>query len=175
MHAERILWKAGDKPNHPRILLLAHTRKAISLIGKLMWLNNSMKKLVVNFVFFLRWTNSWWSIQLLVWQWSPISQLSKETCGFKRKSFRTEAYHHWWNVTYQFWHVLQIGCKIERNFLWEKEDTIWWNWGDALWRLVANSSCHWRLHFHCSKKSDIQSGIWLGKSLGVIQAIDPKT
>ena len=34
MHAERILRKAGDKPNHPRILLLAHTGKAASLIGK---------------------------------------------------------------------------------------------------------------------------------------------
>ena len=37
MYAERILRKAGDKPNHPRILLLAHTGKAASLIGKLVW------------------------------------------------------------------------------------------------------------------------------------------
>ena len=36
MHAERILRKAGDKPNHPRVLLLAHTGKAASIIGKLM-------------------------------------------------------------------------------------------------------------------------------------------
>ena len=39
MHAEKILRKAGDKPNHPRILLLAHTGKAASLIGKLIQLS----------------------------------------------------------------------------------------------------------------------------------------
>ena len=32
MHAERILRKAGDKPNHPRVLLTAHTGKAASII-----------------------------------------------------------------------------------------------------------------------------------------------
>ena len=35
LHAERILRKAGDKPNHPRVLLTAHTGRAASLIGKL--------------------------------------------------------------------------------------------------------------------------------------------
>ena len=35
MHAENILRDAGDKPQHPRILLLAHTGKAASLIGKM--------------------------------------------------------------------------------------------------------------------------------------------
>ena len=34
MHAETILQKAGGKPNHPRVLLCAHTGKAASLIGK---------------------------------------------------------------------------------------------------------------------------------------------
>ena len=34
MHAERILRKAGHAPNHPRVLLTAHTGKAASLIGK---------------------------------------------------------------------------------------------------------------------------------------------
>jgi hypothetical protein len=34
MHAENILRESGDKPNHPRVLLLAHTGKAASLIGK---------------------------------------------------------------------------------------------------------------------------------------------
>ena len=33
MHAERILRKAGDKPNHPGVLLTAHTGKAASLIS----------------------------------------------------------------------------------------------------------------------------------------------
>ena len=32
MHAEKILRKRGDKPNHPRVLLTAHTGKAASLI-----------------------------------------------------------------------------------------------------------------------------------------------
>merc|ERR1712212_571519 len=32
MHAEKILRKAGDKPNHPKVLLTAHTGKASSLI-----------------------------------------------------------------------------------------------------------------------------------------------
>ena len=35
MHAENILREKGDKPHHPRVLLLAHTGKAASLIGKL--------------------------------------------------------------------------------------------------------------------------------------------
>ena len=34
MHAEKILRKAGDNPNCPKVLLLAHTGKASSLIGK---------------------------------------------------------------------------------------------------------------------------------------------
>ena len=34
MHAERLLRKSGDKPNHPRILLTGHTGKAASLIGE---------------------------------------------------------------------------------------------------------------------------------------------
>ena len=34
MHAEKILRQPGDKPNHPRVLLTAHTGKASSLIGK---------------------------------------------------------------------------------------------------------------------------------------------
>ena len=34
MHAEKYLKKAGDKPDHPRVLLTAHTGKAASLIGK---------------------------------------------------------------------------------------------------------------------------------------------
>ena len=34
MHAEKYLRKAGDKPDHPRVLLTAHTGKAASLIGK---------------------------------------------------------------------------------------------------------------------------------------------
>ena len=33
MHAEKILRKAGDKQNHPRVLLCAFTGKAASLIG----------------------------------------------------------------------------------------------------------------------------------------------
>ena len=33
MHAEKALRGAGNKPNHPRVLLLAHTGKAASLIG----------------------------------------------------------------------------------------------------------------------------------------------
>ena len=33
IHAEKILRKAGDKPNHPRVLLCAFTGKAASLIG----------------------------------------------------------------------------------------------------------------------------------------------
>ena len=33
MHAEKIIRKAGDKPNHPRVLLCAFTGKAASLIG----------------------------------------------------------------------------------------------------------------------------------------------
>ena len=35
MHAEKRLRKSGGKPNHPRVLLTAHTGKAASLIGKL--------------------------------------------------------------------------------------------------------------------------------------------
>ena len=35
MYAEKILTDAGDKPQHPRVLLLAHTGKAASLIGKI--------------------------------------------------------------------------------------------------------------------------------------------
>ena len=38
MHAENILREKGDKPHHPRVLLLAHTGKAASLIGKLIFL-----------------------------------------------------------------------------------------------------------------------------------------
>ena len=34
MQAEKILRAEGDKPNHPRVLLLAQTGKAASLIGK---------------------------------------------------------------------------------------------------------------------------------------------
>ena len=34
MHAEKYLRKSGDKPDHPRVLLTAHTGKASSLIGK---------------------------------------------------------------------------------------------------------------------------------------------
>ena len=34
IQAEKILREAGNKPHHPRILLLAHTGKAASLIGK---------------------------------------------------------------------------------------------------------------------------------------------
>jgi hypothetical protein len=34
MHAEKFLRKSGDKPDHPRVLLTAHTGKASSLIGK---------------------------------------------------------------------------------------------------------------------------------------------
>ena len=37
MHAENILREKGDKPHHPRVLLLAHTGKAASLIGKLIF------------------------------------------------------------------------------------------------------------------------------------------
>ena len=33
VHAEKILRKADDKPNHPRVLLCAFTGKAASLIG----------------------------------------------------------------------------------------------------------------------------------------------
>ena len=33
MHAEKILRKAGDKANHPRVLRCAFTGKAASLIG----------------------------------------------------------------------------------------------------------------------------------------------
>ena len=33
MQAEKILRAEGDKPNHPRVLLLAQTGKAASLIG----------------------------------------------------------------------------------------------------------------------------------------------
>ena len=35
MQAEKILRAEGDKPNHPRVLLLAQTGKAASLIGNL--------------------------------------------------------------------------------------------------------------------------------------------
>ena len=35
MYGENILRDAGDKPQHPRVLLLAHTGKAASLIGKI--------------------------------------------------------------------------------------------------------------------------------------------
>lgn len=35
MHSEKRLRKSGGKPNHPRVLLTAHTGKAASLIGKL--------------------------------------------------------------------------------------------------------------------------------------------
>ena len=34
MQAEKALREKGDKTNHPRVLLLAHTGKAASLIGK---------------------------------------------------------------------------------------------------------------------------------------------
>ena len=34
MHAEKILRKAGDKENHPRVLRCAFTGKAASLIGQ---------------------------------------------------------------------------------------------------------------------------------------------
>ena len=33
IHAEKILRKEDDKPNHPRVLLCAPTGKAASLIG----------------------------------------------------------------------------------------------------------------------------------------------
>ena len=35
MNAERRLQKEGGKPDHPRVLITAHTGKAASLIGKL--------------------------------------------------------------------------------------------------------------------------------------------
>ena len=35
MNAERRLRKEGGKPDHPRVLITAHTGKAASLIGKL--------------------------------------------------------------------------------------------------------------------------------------------
>ena len=36
MHAERRLRKEDGKPDHPRVLITAHTGKALSLIGKLL-------------------------------------------------------------------------------------------------------------------------------------------
>ena len=53
MHAENILREKGDKPHHPRVLLLAHTGKAASLIGKLIFLYRAAPKDIVC-VFFLK-------------------------------------------------------------------------------------------------------------------------
>ena len=52
MHAENILREKGDKPHHPRVLLLAHTGKAASLIGKLTFLYGTTPKDIV--IFFLK-------------------------------------------------------------------------------------------------------------------------
>ena len=49
MHAENILREKGDKPHHPRVLLLAHTGKAASLIGKLIFLYRTDPKDIVCF------------------------------------------------------------------------------------------------------------------------------
>ena len=49
MHAENILREKGDKPHHPRVLLLAHTGKAASLIGKLIFLYRTAPKDIVCF------------------------------------------------------------------------------------------------------------------------------
>ena len=46
MHAEKVLREAGHKPHHPRVLLLAHTGKAASLIGKLLHLNVTLRSSV---------------------------------------------------------------------------------------------------------------------------------
>ena len=51
MHAENILREKGDKPHHPRVLLLAHTGKAASLIGKLIFLYRTAPKDIVWFFF----------------------------------------------------------------------------------------------------------------------------
>jgi hypothetical protein len=50
MHAENILREKGDKPHHPRVLLLAHTGKAASLIGKLIFIYRTASKDTVCFV-----------------------------------------------------------------------------------------------------------------------------
>ena len=49
MHAENILREKGDKPHHPRVLLLAHTGKAASLICKLIILYCTALKDIVFF------------------------------------------------------------------------------------------------------------------------------
>ena len=60
MHAENILREKGDKPHHPRVLLLAHTGKAASLIGKLTFLYGTTPKDIV--IFFSRRYHNPWSI-----------------------------------------------------------------------------------------------------------------
>ena len=49
MHAENILREKADKPHHPRVLLLAHTGKAASLIGKLIFFYRTAPKDIVCF------------------------------------------------------------------------------------------------------------------------------
>ena len=51
MHSENILREEGDKPHHPRVLLLAHTGKAASLIGKLIFIYRTALKRYSSFFF----------------------------------------------------------------------------------------------------------------------------
>ena len=50
--AEKILTKAGDHPNHPRVILCAWTGKASHLIGKSHRGHALFKHLVYTYIFF---------------------------------------------------------------------------------------------------------------------------
>ena len=59
MYGENILRDAGDKPQHPRVLLLAHTGKAASLIGKINFPYHTFQNSKANIS---RWYHNPWSI-----------------------------------------------------------------------------------------------------------------
>ena len=61
MHSEMILRKEGDKPNHPRVLLTAHTGKAAQLIG-ISSLSICVLKANCIIIFLFRRPNNLWSI-----------------------------------------------------------------------------------------------------------------
>ena len=63
MHSERRLRKEGCKPDHPRVLITAHTGKAASLIGELFGNRKSFFHLK-NLHNIFRWSNNLWCFLL---------------------------------------------------------------------------------------------------------------
>ena len=64
MQAEKALREKGNKLKHPRVLLLAHTGKAASLIGKVALIDPTCKKILISSL--LRWYYTSWSLRFQI-------------------------------------------------------------------------------------------------------------